>query len=1163
MARRAAWLWATAAAAVLALVAITTGTGVLGGAGASSNAEAPDDSAAAARADAPPATAAPVGVAPTADGEDGGTRSAAAADLDPKDVVVVRGRLVIGETGAPPKNAVVTARTGKWDVDFAPTISALGGRAAYDELTRSGELEQRLWEIGEPTPQARSAARGDGTFELRVPKTMLRFAFHVECDDGAYAPVEWFQLGTPRLESEVVLGLLPAGPLDGVLVDVSGRPVSDGRVHYRPPRAWVVGRPWIDAPKRAKADREGRFRLRGIPAGSGGALYATAHGCAAVRQDVVLPAPSARAGLRVELPPEARLAGEVVDTDGRAVAGISVRVHAERASFPGLGYGVTRSGADGRFEARGLTKAKHRLTVYAPGRLQRGDARFVDVPLGEGAASPRIVLEAGQALSGRVVGGDGGGLAGARVTVAAGDAPGASQGRQRFLPQELISGPDGGFTARGLGEPPYTVSAAFDGLGAATKENVGGGPEPIEIVIRGSGFAGTVIDEGSDRPIAAFVIDVQRKADGETTYGFDGERAFANDSGAFDIGDLKPNAYRVKALSEGYVPSNAIEIDVVVGAIKRGVTFRLERGSPVRGKVLSFEGGKPIAGAQVDVERVTEETEEIRNFTYGARGAAETRFDGTYEIGGVAPGEVRVRAWHAERIEATSEKLRVIAGSPLEAPPISLAAGGAIEGIVVSSDGKPLPNAYVSVQPSRHEQFPGQKHIYKSARSDAAGRFRFGGVAAGAWVVHAQAQASSGGATSTLQLQAVAEVQEGAVATVQLSPPRGGCTVRGRVLRAGEPLAGVNLSISPQARPTGDRVEVVGSLSGNTSEDGSFVIEHVPPGEASISGWVPEFRGQGANAGIHLRVTIPDAPEHTLEIQVPAGGTVAGRVVRRSDGRPVEGLPIQLQSLSPHRDAGSVATNWANGRTDGEGGFLIRGLRPGKYLVTAGDQHNAQPMSSLAGLAPVRSGPIDVVEGATVSVEMSLDAASVVVVELTDESGAVAKGMSVHVGPPAGRGPESWSVIDNLWGQTDAQGIAKIAGVAPGRYVVTAQRPGACSAVSETFQVEAGRETRVQLRFQKGIPIRVHAAGPDSEELSIAWVSFHDERLLAVFFEHRQPGTKGNPAWANASLVPGKYTIGVGAEGYGNVSQEIVVTEDPSQSITVKLPKAPAKPAAK
>lgn len=151
-----------------------------------------------------------------------------------------------------------------------------------------------------------------------------------------------------------------------------------------------------------------------------------------------------------------------------------------------------------------------------------------------------------------------------------------------------------------------------------------------------------------------------------------------------------------------------------------------------------------------------------------------------------------------------------------------------------------------------------------------------------------------------------------------------------------------------------------------SDERGEFAIP-LAPGvafglEATANGfapaWIPHL-----HAGERVVVTLA------------VGGTVFGRVTRRSDGSPVANATIGL----PWRPKGELAASHvaARGVTGPDGRYRLEGLAAGEYWLQVSPAHEAQPDWIVVALAPGETKELDVVVDAGVTLKgRVLDAAS-------------------------------------------------------------------------------------------------------------------------------------------------------------------------------------------
>jgi hypothetical protein len=225
----------------------------------------------------------------------------------------------------------------------------------------------------------------DGRFEIPGGQ---REEYVLEAMATGYAPAR--HRGRPRADVRIVLHEGGVA-LSGVVVDVFGGPV-DG--------AWVAventGESTLGA--MARTDREGQFSLwvaeGSVSLGAGAPDYATTYATGL--------APSS--DVRIELAAESVVAGIVVDADdGAPLSGI--RVSAELLPGPDKyanRMGVTFTGADGRFEIRGLQANYYQIDAAAERSWGRA-RQAVELGIGDRRDDIRVEMFEGAELTGRIV----------------------------------------------------------------------------------------------------------------------------------------------------------------------------------------------------------------------------------------------------------------------------------------------------------------------------------------------------------------------------------------------------------------------------------------------------------------------------------------------------------------------------------------------------------------------------------------------------------------------------------------------------------------------------------------------------------------------------------------------------------------------------------------
>jgi|GEM_PF-338770 len=1147
MASRASVVWLTlvllaAAAAAWLLFLGESGDGAPSrrGGGASGSASAPSDVA----------TAGPVEAQTAAgDADRASAGGAAVPSLDAAllvDTERVRGRLVVASTGAPPRGAVVGARTGKQELDYAALVRAVGGLEAWRRLSREGGLELVVRELGGWKPTYRAEARADGTFELPVPRAPGSFALEVRAEDAAYEAPEWFELGSPRVAAGLTILLGDAGSIEGRLVGDDGAAVSGGRVAFDETLDYRIDRPWMQITRETACDASGRFRILGARPG-GVTIYADAPGRGSAAAPVAIVA-GKTATLEIALPAEATAEGLVVDESGRGVGGVFVRLTTK--VHLGRGYGVARSGADGRVRWKSLVAGEHTPRIQRDGAIVREAIKPVAIPLPLEAPPLQWTLEKGASIAGRVVDGQGKGVANARVTVStAPSADGKPVPGRRASTQTTASGADGAFRAAGLGDGPYVVRAVLEDVASGEKTGVAAGAEDVEIALAPpTGIAGTVIDAATGKPVASFATVLLTQSERERFY-FDagterGRRGHSSAAGSFERLGIAPGTYTLRVVADGYADADVEDVVLKAGEVTRGVAVKLPPGARLRGRVVRATDGSPIGG--VSVEHVRIDDPESKNRMMGAD--ARTSADGRYEIRGVKVGRAMVVAFHDALLEAQTDVVETHAGETIDLPDVALAAGGSLEGQAIGPDGKPFAGGSVNAGPDFRGERPRRelRHAWRYTTLDREGRFRFDGCVPGPWRVTAQPYAKGDwNAAQRREIKGSAEVVVGAVAAVSFEPPAtGGCTVRGKLTRGGQPVGWSSVWINVHKPIDPEIAQDKRHFNATTTEQGEFVFEHVPGGEALIT--FSEWSGSGqASRQVSRGVTVPADGETRVDVALAEGGEIRGRVTRRSDGTAVAGMSVRADAYG---GAGGGSTS-SGATTDADGRYVLRGLAPGEcHVYVESERWGAGRSRSTLKLAGQRKGPIKVEEGAPATVDFKLEDGATAIVEVLDPDGRPLPNVYVNVQASPGG-------TDGLpsYAETDDRGIARIDGAPVGTCAASVYVEGYPPSSSEPFTTSAGAETRARVQLVRGVTLVVSARGPAGEVVRVESATLHDASGTIVGWGYRRDEDKASDASVriHTRSCAGKLTVN--ADGYEPANQEVTVgAEGGKAEVTLK-----------
>ena len=162
-----------------------------------------------------------------------------------------------------------------------------------------------------------------------------------------------------------------------------------------------------------------------------------------------------------------------------------------------------------------------------------------------------------------------------------------------------------------------------------------------------------------------------------------------------------------------------------------------------------------------------------------------------------------------------------------------------------------------------------------------------------------------------------------------------GCAIAGTVEdRSGKPVGRVLVNAEERLTSGSMADPAVQAASQTQSEDdGTFRIDHVPPGNIIVRGY------DGEHAVSSATLTIGDCDKLApVKLVMAAGGSVTG-VAREADGTPIGGAHLQLTD----RSVGIVNTV-----TDGTGRFRFDGMPPGNERLTL--EHEGKSVMRFVGV---------------------------------------------------------------------------------------------------------------------------------------------------------------------------------------------------------------------
>lgn len=810
--------------------------------------------------------------------------------------------------------------------------------------------------------------------------------------------------------------------------------------------------------------------------------------------------------------------GTVKDPEGNPLAGAELTLSPSRivrSSRGGMRMQMAfggqadvppaRSGADGRFELKGVAAGDWALTAKALGRA----TEFLDPVKLVRDTRPEpieIVLSPGASIAGSVLRKTGGGAEGYVVV----PRPSGKPATGGFGSAARPTGPDGGFVLEGLkaGESyDLQLFSAFSMGPGPAKKGVVAPAANLEWIVEGAGrIEGQILDGRTGQPLTSYEIVYQpdrfggsammsssRRPGGRGTGRVGDPVLVEAPDGRFVLEDVPAGKWLVGVTAKGYQAGRAAGVVVEEATTTDGVEIRVSPGTTLKVRVTDAKSGRGVPEAQVRVAG-----EAGGGSGQIASGELVTDVDGRLEVEGLAPGRAKVSVLHADYTNRTESVELKEGGSSVE---VALSRGSSLGGVVLSESRQPMPGAEVSLEganaPGRGAGFGGGE----SATSDASGRFRFDHLSPGRYTLAASVPAQS---TDPVEAVVVAGESKDDVVLVLA----GGATIRGVVSGLPETLrAGVGVSASG---PRDFRA------SARTGADGRFELSGAPAGTISLRAVAGDLLS-GATRFSGASVTIAEGQkEAEAEIVFEGTGALSGRVTR--GGSPVSDARLFV--------SGQKGGSSGSGRTDENGAYRIEGLTSGDYTVN---------VQAVAGGGRGVSKDIRVDGEASLDVELPMARLFGVVVDSSSKQPLADVRVTANLdGGTSGRPG---------FASSDSNGRFFVDDVEPGTYTLSLRRSGyqeASDTASATDQggdagtIEMTRGEGLELRVRDGIyQIPLRSANvrvrDGSGATTSTWLSLDGDGKGEI-----------------ASLRPGRYTLVLGSNGYATqVFDGIVVPGAP------------------
>jgi protocatechuate 3,4-dioxygenase beta subunit len=803
---------------------------------------------------------------------------------------------------------------------------------------------------------------------------------------------------------------------------------------------------------------DGTYVLDGMPAGKAKLRVSQPGYLDANGGPVTVLAGETLDGVDFVLAKESALTGRVVDSAGNPVEGATVGVDttaegimAMAAQMMGGSWKTARTDAGGRYRVAGSTEGDHKVYVEAPGYLKQ--TSHATLPP-EGALTMDFTLPPGHEIGGVVMRPDGTPLAGATVRISASSGDGSNPFAAMMGAAAVgraTTGEDGRFTAKGLPEGPYSVTARAPEFLDAEASDVQPGQTDIALRLGAAATVrGRVVAAADGTPVGGAIVYYKSKSGASSAGGNPmlqmmrggDSQVVAQADGTYVITGIPGGSYDVWGRAPGFADSAKSKVVTEGGGTADAVDISLPPGAAVSGRVVRKGAGTPVEGALVWVPLdrspggfgnvIAADMMDVEPTAPPNSVSAKTAADGTFTLNGLTPGKIV--------IEARAKGLAALSFGGAEAPVAGvnceMSEGGSVAGIAYTKAGVPMEGGTVMLQRGMMGQ-----GMAGMATTDRNGRFRIDRVPPATY----QVMLMDPEAQIPMPQMKNTAVRDGEVAEVTFGKKGAGRVVTGTVVRGAAPL-------------TQGAVSLIGGSGGmqlaTLDSAGSFRFEGVEPGSYTVTAQVQMMGGGNVSGRVTVAADADPAPVR-LEMSVLS---ISGIV---TDGETGKGVALAQVTLNA-RDAGgssSLADLMARQRgqafTGQDGRFTMEGVPQGVFdlRVVASGYAEAEIESVSAGANAVR---------------VVLDKGLELAVTVFGPDGKPAVGAMVIPADASGREGTFFDMTASK--QTGQDGVARMR-LQPGRYTLRV-RSSAYPEASVAIEASAGAVT---VRLEDGGVLEVVA----------------------------------------------------------------------------------------